>query len=57
MTATVAGTDHLATDQFVSALRAQSQRYHSLHPFHRRMNEGSLNSLPLSRPSRCAPRA
>jgi pyrroloquinoline-quinone synthase len=43
MTATVAGTDHLATDQFVSALRAQSQRYHSLHPFHRRMNEGSLN--------------
>jgi pyrroloquinoline-quinone synthase len=43
MTATVAGTDHSATDQFVSALRAQSQRYHSLHPFHRRMNEGSLN--------------
>lgn len=31
------------TDQFVAALRAQAQRYHSLHPFHRRMNEGALN--------------
>ena len=38
MTATLADTD-----QFVAALRAQSQRYHALHPFHRRMNEGSLN--------------
>jgi pyrroloquinoline-quinone synthase len=38
MTATLADTD-----QFVAALRAQSQRYHSLHPFHRRMNEGSLS--------------
>jgi pyrroloquinoline-quinone synthase len=31
------------TDQFVASLRAQSQRYHSLHPFHRRMNEGRLD--------------
>ena len=31
------------TDQFVAALRAQSRRYHSLHPFHRRMNEGALS--------------
>ncbi|MHA6621938.1 pyrroloquinoline-quinone synthase PqqC [Pseudonocardia sp. DLS-67] len=31
------------TDAFVSALRAQSRRYHSLHPFHRRMNEGLLS--------------
>jgi pyrroloquinoline-quinone synthase len=38
MTAMVADTD-----QFVAALRAQSERYHSLHPFHRRMNEGLLS--------------
>jgi pyrroloquinoline-quinone synthase len=31
------------TDQFVSALRAQSQRYHDQHPFSRRMNEGRLD--------------
>jgi pyrroloquinoline-quinone synthase len=31
------------TDGFVAALRAQSQRYHSLHPFHRKMNEGRLS--------------
>jgi pyrroloquinoline-quinone synthase len=31
------------TESFVAALRAQSQRYHSLHPFHRRMNEGLLD--------------
>jgi pyrroloquinoline-quinone synthase len=29
-------------DGFVAALRAQSQRYHSEHPFSRRMNEGRL---------------
>jgi pyrroloquinoline-quinone synthase len=33
----------LETDSFVSALRAQSLRYHDRHPFHRRMNEGGLN--------------
>jgi pyrroloquinoline-quinone synthase len=37
MTATV------TESEFVAALRAQSQRYHSLHPFHRRMNEGLLS--------------
>lgn len=30
------------TDAFIDALRAQSQRYHSQHPFHHRMNEGLL---------------
>jgi pyrroloquinoline-quinone synthase len=29
-------------DSFLSALRAQSQRYHDQHPFHRKMNEGAL---------------
>ena len=33
----------LATDSFVSALRAHSQQYHDSHPFHRRMNEGVLS--------------
>ena len=31
------------TDSFVAALRTQSQRYHSLHPFHLKMNEGVLS--------------
>jgi len=31
------------TEGFIEALRAQSQGYHSLHPFHVRMNEGRLN--------------
>ena len=30
------------TDGFIGALRAQSQRYHSRHPFHATMNEGGL---------------
>ena len=30
------------TDSFIGALRAQSQSYHSLHPFHELMNEGRL---------------
>ena len=33
----------LETDSLVTALRAQSQRYHDRHPFHRRMNEGGLS--------------
>jgi pyrroloquinoline-quinone synthase len=33
----------LETESFVSALRAQSQRYHDRHPFHRKMNEGGLS--------------
>jgi pyrroloquinoline-quinone synthase len=31
------------TDRFVGALRAQSRRYHSRHPFHVLMNEGRLD--------------
>ncbi len=30
------------TESFIEALRAQSQGYHSLHPFHVTMNEGRL---------------
>ena len=33
----------LETDSLVTALRAQSRRYHDRHPFHRRMNEGGLS--------------
>jgi pyrroloquinoline-quinone synthase len=36
-------TTALETDTFVSALRAQGQRYHDRHPFHRAMNEGGLS--------------
>ncbi len=31
------------TESFIGALRAQSRRYHSRHPFHERMNEGGLS--------------
>lgn len=31
------------TEEFVEALRAQSQRYHDSHPFHQRMNQGLLS--------------
>jgi pyrroloquinoline-quinone synthase len=31
------------TEGFIGALRAQSQRYHSGHPFHAMMNEGRLS--------------
>ena len=31
------------TEGFIGALRAQSQRYHSRHPFHEAMNEGRLS--------------
>jgi pyrroloquinoline-quinone synthase len=31
------------TDDFIGVLRAQSQRYHSRHPFHAKMNEGRLS--------------
>jgi pyrroloquinoline-quinone synthase len=40
-TATAAATTE--TESLVAALRAQSQRYHDQHPFHRRMNEGLLS--------------
>jgi pyrroloquinoline-quinone synthase len=42
-TATTAATATTGTESFVAALRAQSQRYHDQHPFHRTMNEGGLN--------------
>jgi pyrroloquinoline-quinone synthase len=35
-------TTETSTESFVAALRAQSQRYHDLHPFSRKMNEGRL---------------
>lgn len=31
------------TEEFVAALRAHSRRYHDAHPFHRRMNQGTLD--------------
>jgi pyrroloquinoline-quinone synthase len=34
-------------DEFVAALRAQSQRYHDQHPFSRRMNEGRLRPAQI----------
>jgi pyrroloquinoline-quinone synthase len=33
----------LEADSLVTALRAQSQRYHDRHPFHLKMNEGGLS--------------
>jgi pyrroloquinoline-quinone synthase len=36
-----------ATDEFVAALRAQSQRYHDQHPFHVCMNSGQLSRRQL----------
>jgi coenzyme PQQ biosynthesis protein C len=33
----------METDSFVTELRTQSQRYHSLHPFHLKMNAGALS--------------
>jgi pyrroloquinoline-quinone synthase len=47
MTAVVADTENFDTEKFVAALRAQAERYHSLHPFHRRMNEGLLSRRQL----------
>jgi pyrroloquinoline-quinone synthase len=35
------------TETFVAALRDRSRRYHDRHPFHRRMNEGSLSRRQL----------
>jgi pyrroloquinoline-quinone synthase len=43
--ATESGTESTesGTESFVAQLRAQAQRYHALHPFHRRMNSGQLS--------------
>ena len=35
------------SDEFVAALRAQGERYHNLHPFHQRMNNGELTREEL----------
>jgi pyrroloquinoline-quinone synthase len=37
----------LTDDEFVAALRAQGARYHDQHPFHVRMNEGTLTPEEL----------
>jgi pyrroloquinoline-quinone synthase len=37
------------TTEFVSELRAQGARYHNLHPFHRRMDDGELSRDELRR--------
>ncbi len=39
---TLTDTTGTVTDEFVTALREHSRRYHDQHPFHRRMNEGEL---------------
>jgi pyrroloquinoline-quinone synthase len=39
----------LSADEFVEALRAQGSRYHDLHPFHVRMNNGELSREELQR--------
>jgi pyrroloquinoline-quinone synthase len=36
-------------DEFVGVLREQGARYHDLHPFHRRMNDGELSREELQR--------
>jgi pyrroloquinoline-quinone synthase len=36
-------------DDFVAVLRAQGSRYHNLHPFHRRMDDGELSREELQR--------
>jgi pyrroloquinoline-quinone synthase len=41
---TLTGTD---TDAFVARLRAHSQRYHSQHPFHIRMNGGEMSRAQI----------
>lgn len=35
------------TEGFIEALRAQSQGYHSLHPFHEKMNRGELERAQI----------
>jgi pyrroloquinoline-quinone synthase len=38
-----------APEEFVAHLREQGARYHDLHPFHRRMNDGELSRDELGR--------
>ena len=39
-------------DELVAALEAQGSRYHDLHPFHVRMNNGKLSREELQRLTR-----
>ena len=41
------GLDPLTPEEFVAALRAQSNRYHHTHPFHVAMHEGRLSQAQL----------
>ncbi len=36
-------------DEFIAALKAHGTRYHNLHPFHVRMNNGELTREELQR--------
>jgi pyrroloquinoline-quinone synthase len=38
-----------SAEEFVARLRAQGARYHNLHPFHRRMDNGELTRAELQR--------
>jgi pyrroloquinoline-quinone synthase len=39
----------MTNEEFVARLRAQGARYHDLHPFHRRMDEGELTRAEMQR--------
>lgn len=47
--ATEADAAPLSSEELVAALRAQGGRYHDLHPFHVRMNDGELSREELQR--------
>jgi pyrroloquinoline-quinone synthase len=43
------GTTVWTAEELAAELRAQGERYHHLHPFHRRMNAGELSREELQR--------
>jgi pyrroloquinoline-quinone synthase len=43
------GAEPWTEEEFVAALKAQGARYHHLHPFHQRMNDGELSKEELQR--------
>ena len=47
--AATTGQEPWSAEGFVAALRAQGSRYHDLHPFHVRMNDGELSREELQR--------
>jgi pyrroloquinoline-quinone synthase len=49
VSAAVAEHEPWTDDELIAALRTQSTRYHDLHPFHVRMNEGELSRDELQR--------